>query len=272
MDIKHKMHPTLETVTPQLAEKWLAFNVDNRPLPEASAKFIAREITAGEFKTTHQAIAFTGNKDNPTRLIDGQTRLTAIIRSGQPVDQWVFWNCPEDTFAVIDSGKVRSFADRHGWTKDRVAFMNIIHWLSGGYSKPLISDADAIMAAFGNQYDAIIEACCATRKRISAAAVRAGCAIVMHQYPDAADRVAAYYRNMVQYVPGSEMQAPPSVRRLYARLIDIVGGGRDAINIQVPLVHKAMKPSNWNADHRLTIGDNVQYLATLKAYITHQLK
>lgn len=262
------MHPTLETITPDIAKRWLAFNVANRPLPDASAKFIAREMEHGEFVTTHQAIAFTGTKTDPKRLIDGQTRLTAIARSGQTVQMWVFWGCPEETFQVIDSGKLRSFADRHGWTKDRVAFMNILHWVSGSYSKPLISDAEAIMAQFGGAYDRLLETCPVTKRRLSGAAIRAGCAIAMHQHPLSSERIAQYYRAMVVYEPGEALAAPPSVRRLYARLSEIVGAGRDAINIQVPLTHKAMSPKSWSVDRRLSIGDNANYLQFLREYIT----
>lgn len=266
------MQPTLELITPAIASRWLGCNVDNRKLPVGNMKFIAREMEAGEFKTTHQAIAFTGTRQSPGRLLDGQTRLTAIEQSGVSVKMWVFWGCSEDSFDVIDSGKVRSFADRHRWSKERVAFMNILYWTASGYLKPLISDAEAIMDKFGWCFELLISASATTKKGLSCAAVRSGCAIAMHQNPDKAEIIASYYASLVTYIPGNRMEVPTSVRKLYQRLIEVVGAGRDAIMLQLPLTHKAMTPDTWKSEHRLVLGDSAEYIQKLREYIQTTIK
>jgi len=124
--MKTNMKPELIEITPELAAEWLKYNHDNRNLPVGNSKYYARLIESGEFFLTHQGLAFTGNRDNPGRLIDGQTRLTAIIATGTNITQWVFWNCSEHTFQAIDGGKQRSFIDHHGWDKQRIAFVNTV--------------------------------------------------------------------------------------------------------------------------------------------------
>lgn len=66
-------------VTPEEAERWL---LARHPLNRAVApKVVARyadDIKAGRWRLTHQGIAF----DDQEKLIDGQHRLSAIVRAG----------------------------------------------------------------------------------------------------------------------------------------------------------------------------------------------
>jgi hypothetical protein len=97
----------LVNVTPSLARNWLVYNQINRPVkPQVVDEYI-RQIESGQWKRTHQGIAFTHNGT----LIDGQHRLLAIIRTGRTLPMVVFTNEPAENYEFIDCGRTRSNLD-----------------------------------------------------------------------------------------------------------------------------------------------------------------
>lgn len=104
----------LMLVTPQLAAEWLGMNIEiNRSVRDAKVASIARDIKNGAWRITHQAIAF----DWHGKLIDGQHRLRAIVKSEMPTKVWVFRGLDPHYFTVIDSGSARTASDalkKHG--------------------------------------------------------------------------------------------------------------------------------------------------------------
>lgn len=95
-------------VTPAKAQEFLAKNINNRPIRNGSIEQLTGIIERGEWRVTHQGLAF----DKAGNLLDGQHRLHAIIRANKAVDILVTTGLDQETFAVIDCGRVRSFADR----------------------------------------------------------------------------------------------------------------------------------------------------------------
>lgn len=105
-------------VTPDMAGKWLRENnTHNRPLYEKTIENYAREMKAGAWAVTNQGIGFA---DDGT-LLDGQQRLSAIVKAGIPVKILVVTGLPRAyrsngngelfTQDVIDGNKPRSQAD-----------------------------------------------------------------------------------------------------------------------------------------------------------------
>jgi len=248
-----------------MASNWLKFNTGNRKLPTGNAKFYQRLIESGQFATTHQGLAFTGDKSNPKRLIDGQTRLVAIEKSGIPLTQWVFWECEENTFESIDGGKPRSFIDHHGWSKDKVSFCNFI-WrftskdLSDKMSK---SDADTIWNAFGDLFSELIANCPTNRKSITPTAVRVAAVLAMHQNEDRKDEVSNQYRHLAL---GAVEHMVPSIGRLMVRLMGMDGGGGSVQLLQFTFSHKAFTPKNWYITKLHGVDDT--YQKSLKNYMS----
>lgn len=113
-----EMH--LVMVTPHMAGEWLATQHDNRRLKDFKVAEWAHEMAEGRWKPIPQPIMF----DQFKRLIDGQHRLTAVVRSGATVQMWIAYNVPGDLRRYVDSGTPRSAADvlqmEHGVTS-RVA-------------------------------------------------------------------------------------------------------------------------------------------------------
>jgi hypothetical protein len=90
-----------------LAAVILDRNLAVRKLRETRVQFWADEINAGRWKLTHQGIAL----DTDGALLDGQHRLSGVVKAGSAVEMLVTVGADRDTYAVIDTGAVRNVAD-----------------------------------------------------------------------------------------------------------------------------------------------------------------
>lgn len=95
-------------ITPEMAKEWLDKQGLNRPYKQAWVDQYARAMKAGEWKLTHQGIAFAKNGE----LKDGQHRLMAIIKANVPVNMMVTYGIDDDCMEFIDSGNIRKLSDR----------------------------------------------------------------------------------------------------------------------------------------------------------------
>lgn len=95
------------TVNPQLAEDWLKFNSNNRPLSIPHVEEYVGRMKRGEWVLNGQAIIFTSTGE----LGDGQHRLAAVVKLGEPVKFDVRFGIDPDTFSTIDDGKKRTAGD-----------------------------------------------------------------------------------------------------------------------------------------------------------------
>jgi len=101
------MKMTRIRLTPELAAKYLTSNHKNRTLrPELIDKY-AKDMRDGLWIENGDTIRF----DIKGRLLDGQHRLHAIIKSGVTIDAWICEGLPEKAFAFIDLGKKRTAGD-----------------------------------------------------------------------------------------------------------------------------------------------------------------
>lgn len=97
----------LETITPEVAAKYLETNTSNRTVRKSLVSQYARDMTNGQWKLTHQGIAM--NCDG--RLLDGQHRLLAIIESGVAVQMLVARGVDSTNQLVMDDHAKRSASD-----------------------------------------------------------------------------------------------------------------------------------------------------------------
>lgn len=113
--------------TPEIAAEILAkCNNVNRHCPKKAVDRIASDLKNNNYAYTHQGVAF----DRQGNLLDGQTRLQAIVTSGVSAVIMSTFNLPEAAHRVdeagrwkkiktegvrtqdmVDHGRVRSFAD-----------------------------------------------------------------------------------------------------------------------------------------------------------------
>lgn len=102
------MQINVETVTPARAEQFLAKNVNNRPIRPRMVAAYARDLLSGRWQETGDAIKFAEDGT----LLDGQHRLTAVVRTGVPVRLLIVRGLPRESQRVMDTGLKRQAADQ----------------------------------------------------------------------------------------------------------------------------------------------------------------
>lgn len=95
------------TITPQVAQAMLEHNTHNRNLTESRAQAYARDMVSGNWRYTGEGIKFGPDGT----LLDGQTRLRAIVLSGVTITMPVWRGIDPDAQLVMDSGRPRSNSD-----------------------------------------------------------------------------------------------------------------------------------------------------------------
>ncbi|SCK59123.1 hypothetical protein H181DRAFT_05655 [Streptomyces sp. WMMB 714] len=85
-------------------------NNANRPLDRTLVAQLARYMEEGTFQLTHQGIALSGSL-KAGEVLDGQHRLSAIVKSGVPTKLLVFEHMSPETMPFLDTGKRRSGGD-----------------------------------------------------------------------------------------------------------------------------------------------------------------
>lgn len=131
------MKTELMLVTPKMAREWLNKNTSNRPLRTGVVNGFKNAYDRGEWKITHQGIAFGISG----KLLDGQHRLTFIgslpEKSAVPVN--VTTDQDDDTFDAIDQGFKRTISDIHAVSSDLVAVGRFFARIMdvGGYKNAL---------------------------------------------------------------------------------------------------------------------------------------
>jgi len=99
---------TVEKVGPEVAQSWLDAQGLNRNFKTRMVDAIARDIREGNWRTTGDTIKF----DSEGRLLDGQNRLMAIVRSGMTVELAIARNViADDVLIAVDHGTPRTVAD-----------------------------------------------------------------------------------------------------------------------------------------------------------------
>lgn len=172
-------------VTPKMAATWLQQNTldgkSNRRFRRAHAQSIAEEMRRGEWKLTHQGIAF----GTSGRLLDGQHRLTAIVESGTTQLMLVFIDVPEDTFANHDRGAMRGLADILSRDSKLISLASTLVRLTtrGAFSmqrKAIPSEVEKVLEVFAPDIAALREASTTDRVGRTLASIRA--AWILHHH------------------------------------------------------------------------------------------
>jgi hypothetical protein len=103
-----QIYINFELISPARAQEYLSKNrANNRGVSTTHVNKLAKEMTDGNWRPTHQGIAF----DRNGKLIDGQHRLQAIIKSKKAVFIAVAYNVDPEIFDVIDWSKTRNATD-----------------------------------------------------------------------------------------------------------------------------------------------------------------
>jgi len=96
-----------ETITPQKAREYLGTSIGNRPIKAAKVQLFAQYMKAGEWNRYAQPIYF----DEDGRLMDGHTRLNAVVKCGATVEMNVVRNFPRVEWNKLNSGSIWTAGD-----------------------------------------------------------------------------------------------------------------------------------------------------------------
>lgn len=238
-------------VTPELATKYLSFNDGNRKVRQAWVSYLENVIKSGEWKATHQGIAFS----EAGSLLDGQHRLMAIVQAGIPVNLLVTYGLPDESFSVIDSGIKRTDVDLTRLPKRTVEiikfFMDLVSF--EGFFTTRSSKTRKATPAQIHAYEKVLGVFCdlvekrvPSRARIFSTAPVVSAAIYSMMIGESIDYVIETYRQLVH---GDTQDMYPisrsAVRQVLTGKISITGGSETRLDNFVRFVG-VFKESNKN--------------------------
>jgi hypothetical protein len=123
------------TITPDMAEKMLQYNICNRPLSKSIVTNYSNMMKKGEWYFSHQAIAFSEDDNSKLILVDGQHRLAAVVLSGITTKFSVIYKAIQTPY--IDTARNRTFIDNLNifnnttrYTKTMMGILNLLMSIS----------------------------------------------------------------------------------------------------------------------------------------------
>lgn len=140
-------------ISPEDAKELLKYNSSNRPVRQLRINRYARSMKMGRWIPSNDGICFSENG----RLLNGQHRLEAVIRSGISIPLLIISGLDEKAFDIIDRGAVRSPSDlaaADGFPNPNLAVAGArsaigILWAWGGFTidfgRDRLLDADEIL-------------------------------------------------------------------------------------------------------------------------------
>lgn len=177
------------------AEALLKSNTDNRKLRPGRVKFYAKTMSEGEWKLTHQGIAFT-----KTGLgVDLQHRLNAVIESGVEIEMMVTEGLSEDAFIAIDQHERRSMSDALKIPRKLSEEAKLFIRLLGGQlaQNPTLAQVGEMSSEIQSDSDYLRQTCGTSRKIMSSVPMRCAAILTMIESPRIRDVVANTYRDLV---------------------------------------------------------------------------
>lgn len=126
-------------VTAEMARSLLERNIGNRPITSALVNRYARDMVNGRWKMAGDPIRLS----KTGKVLDGQHRLTAILKTGVTVPCVVMTDLDDSIFNVIDTGRTRSKSDvifiEHGLPVETSKLASSAAMLIYAYSNHLYS-------------------------------------------------------------------------------------------------------------------------------------
>jgi hypothetical protein len=99
--------PSIETITPALAEQYLSNTIQNRRVNAGTVRKYQRDMALGRWHLTGEAIGF----DRQGRLANGQHRLLACVAADEPFTSYVIRGLDDEAIRAMESGRGRTPGD-----------------------------------------------------------------------------------------------------------------------------------------------------------------
>lgn len=260
------METKMTTVTPRMARDWLASNTNNRPLRPGVVERFMNAYRRGEWKETHQGIAF----GKSGCLLDGQHRLTFIanLEDGESARINVTTGQDDKTFDAIDVGFGRTMSDIYGASAGSIAvarfFAQIYNsgasaGLTHQFVKPFL---DWCMP----EYEQLVTFCPSTVKVWSSSSIRAAAVCQMKRGYDH-DFIKVAYHAMVH----ADVESMPYAARL---MFQQYIGGRIVSSRGLDVFSRAMRVFDSTNNVKMTRlrVDQDDVIADVRKWLTVQMK
>ena len=111
------MEVKITKISPEQANKLLTNNPVNRNISQATVRQYVEDIRTNKWQNNGDTIRVYNHKGHKGlaledhQLIDGQHRLTAVVKANKPIDCIIVTVDSPEVFKTIDSGKKRSASD-----------------------------------------------------------------------------------------------------------------------------------------------------------------
>lgn len=259
------MNPQILLVTPSMAEAWLKLNVGNRRSRRWWAEALAAAMRRGEWKATHQGIAFATSG----KLIDGQHRLMAILKSGISQSMLVVHDVPDEAFSVMDIGVKRSISDTTGLSKKTAEACRLAATIVNGGSVTPQQVTEVAEGGLAEVHERLLEACNSSTTLFTSAPMRvAACIQIMDGHPE--DYILSLYRKLAL----RNFEELPQIG--YAFVRQVTGGKVTSTSqVQGELLARALKLFNpdYSNVSRVQVGegDPSAALAMVRAILRRSL-
>lgn len=155
---ERKIRSGLVKLTPEMAQKLLTKNPNNRQVKIANVAFLIKEINEGRWTLNGEPIIIDSNGD----IVDGQHRLWACYESKTPITTLIVYGVSPDVINTIDTGTKRiskDCLDMHNIVNSTLtaSTIKLIHQFErGSYSdlgstSRVLSNQQVIEYYYGNQ-------------------------------------------------------------------------------------------------------------------------
>lgn len=189
------MNTAKEFISPESAKQFLQKNISNRSVNHELVNRYARDMQMGEWKLTHQGILL-GIDD---RVIDGQHRLMAIVKSG--IGQWILVTRDSQYFSAldvpVDVGARRTTSFVLGANPQLVAMIGFALRIGKNISMPSPADIQTHIDLFEAPFNTLMKGSKTTKKGITTAAVQLS-AVTRIMHGDDAEYISSNFMAMVQ--------------------------------------------------------------------------
>lgn len=205
-------------VTPEMAARWLANNPNIRKLRNKYVENISRSIEGGHFRVTHQGIAI--RQDGA--LVDGQHRLSAIVRTGRSVSMLVSTGLTDEDVKVIDSGMKRQSHERIGADRHRVQIATAMLTVLGVRRSPLEWEIELLLDVLDDRLsfcESHIDGW-KHKKRTGSAPALAAMLLLLEKMKGDQSSIDESIRLMSKALRGDLFEAPQSVISYYRQMTE----------------------------------------------------
>jgi len=213
------MKTEIRTITPEESAILLEGNTGNRPVRATRVNMLAEAISRGEWMLTHQGIAISDNG----RILDGQHRLLAIVKSGIPVRLAVTTGVDEAAFSAIDVHDKRTNADALQMSRYLVEAARFILEQLG--MRPTIAQIGAAAKEIEDLHDELIYFCGRNQKIVTAVSFRVAALVYIRKGGACKEYALQSYRRLANSDTSNFTPVEHSIlRQIMTGKLEISGG------------------------------------------------